>query len=85
MAGAWLPLCSSTLLGCAPGHFAQGSEPSLACGAKGGEAVRFGGLVKPTAFKVLWILKILRVLRVQKNHWVVKNEKNLWEKPLQEK
>lgn len=36
MAGAWLPLCSSTLLGCAPGHFAlEGAEPSLSCSAKG--------------------------------------------------
>ncbi|CAK9039837.1 EGF and pentraxin domain-containing protein 1 (Polydom) [Durusdinium trenchii] len=36
VAGAWLPLCSSTLLGCAPGHFAlEGAEPSLSCSAKG--------------------------------------------------
>lgn len=36
VAGAWLPLCSQTLLGCAPGHFhTPDSTPSLSCSAKG--------------------------------------------------
>jgi len=36
VAGAWLPLCSQTLMGCAPGHFATPySTPSLSCSAQG--------------------------------------------------
>ena len=36
VAGAWLPLCSQTLMGCAPGHFATPeSTPSLSCSAEG--------------------------------------------------
>ncbi|CAJ1350590.1 unnamed protein product, partial [Effrenium voratum] len=36
VAGAWLPLCAETQLGCAPGHFAGPSKPpQLGCSAQG--------------------------------------------------
>ncbi|CAE7023517.1 CSMD3 [Symbiodinium sp. CCMP2456] len=35
VAGAWLPLCSATAVGCAPGHFADRLAPSVGCSAKG--------------------------------------------------